>query len=187
MIIAPISARALALLSAATLSLAACGSEASKPSDTPTAEPTPVAGPPAIETSSAEASSQPPPPLPLTRETSSDLTIYVDKYPFDKVNGVAWNDHPAVKAGIAATVKDAKIHKAITTLEGPAAPIELRSGKVMSWACQAHNCGPHQWSVHIDPGTGATDVCYFDEETAATEARWFLANGKEEKRAGNCQ
>ena len=58
---------------------------------------------------------------------------------------------------------------------------------VTSWACEAHNCGPHQWAVAIDPRTGAADVCYFDEEADAAQSRWFLAGGKEEKRDGNCQ
>lgn len=118
---------------------------------------------------------------------ASGLTAYVGKYPFDPVNGISWNDHPAVKAGLAATVTDAKVLSAITTTEGPSGPIENKGGKLVSWSCQAHNCGAHQWSIQIAPATGATDVCYFDEKASATEARWFLAGGKEEKRAGECQ
>lgn len=118
---------------------------------------------------------------------ASGLAAYVGKYPFDPVNGVSWNDHPAVKAGLAATVTDASVRDAITTTEGPSGPIENKSGKLISWSCQAHNCGAHQWSIQIDPATGATDVCYFNEKASATEARWFLATGKEEKRAGECQ
>lgn len=167
------------LFGPAMLLLAACGAEETKTADAPTPA---TQSPPA-----AEAPSQPIPPPPLTSAWPNALTAYVDKYPFDEVGGVAWNDHPAIKAGIAAAVKDAKARKAIETLEGPAAPIEMRDGKIVSWACEAHNCGPHQWALHVDPQTGATDVCYFDEEASATESRWFLASGKEERRAGNCQ
>lgn len=115
-----------------------------------------------------------------------DLEAYVGKYPFDKVDGVAFEDHPLVKAGIAATVTDARVRTAITTTAGPAAPIGMIDGKVASWACQQHKCGEHQWTVFVDPATGATDVCYVNDPVMANESRWFLAGGKEEKRKGDC-
>ena len=85
------------------------------------------------------------------------------------------------------TVTDAAARKAILELPGPAAEIELHDGKVAAWACEAHNCGPHQWTVLVDPKSGATDVCYFDEEKLGDKSRWFLSNGKQEDRQGNCQ
>ena len=115
------------------------------------------------------------------------LSAYVGKFPFDKVGGVNWNDNPQVQAGIAKTVKDAAARKAILETSGPAAPIELIDGKVSAWACEQHNCGFHQWMVMVDPGNGATDVCYYDEEADGANARWFLASGREERRPGNCQ
>lgn len=117
---------------------------------------------------------------------ASGLMAYVGKWPFDEVNGVIFDNHPMVKAGVAATLTDAAVRKTIAETEGPASMIEMIDGKVSSWACQAHNCGFHQWMVMVDPKTGATDVCYYDEENAGTSARWFLAGGKQEKRAGNC-
>lgn len=186
----PFAARPLAALSlAALLALSACGDKADTaateaPGTAGTVAASPAAAP-AADAPAAEKTAETPTPLPPT--AGSKLAAYVGKYPFDKVDGVAWNDHALVKAGIAASVKDAKALKAITTLAGPAGPIEMRGDKVMSWSCQAHNCGPHQWAVLIDPRTGATDVCYFDEEADAANSRWFLATGKEEKRPGNCQ
>lgn len=115
-----------------------------------------------------------------------DLNAYVGKYPFDKVDGVAFSDHPLVKAGIAATVKDARVRTAITTTQGPSAPIEMIGGKVAAWSCQQHKCGEHQWMILVDPATGATDVCYLNDPAMVDEARWFLADGKEEKRKGDC-
>ena len=166
--------RTVTLLGGAMLWLSACGGAAEQAPEAP-APTTPTGA--AEPSATAEAPSPPPQPL----------TGYAGKYPFDEVEGVAWNDHPVVKAGIAAAVKDARARQAIETLEGPAAPIEMRGGKLLSWACEAHNCGPHQWAVHVDPANGATDVCYFDEAASATQSRWFLANGTEERRAGNCQ
>lgn len=184
---------------AAALALAACGAKADKAaaeaprSGAPQSEASatgapaasaPSASPPAAGTTE---SAGPTVTSPLPPTAGSKLASYVGKYPFDKVDGVAWNDHVLVKAGIAATVKDAAVRKAIATTEGPSAPIEMKGDKVMAWACEAHNCGPHQWAVLIDPRTGAADVCYYDEEADAAKSRWFLAAGKEEKRAGNCQ
>jgi hypothetical protein len=171
-------------LPAVALMLGACGEKAGETpagaatTTAPAAEGKPPA---AAATKPAEA------PSPLPPTAGSKLASYVGKYPFDKVDGVAWNDHALVKAGIAASVRDKAALKAITTLEGPAGPIEMRGDKVMSWACEAHNCGAHQWAVLVDPRTGATDVCYYDEEADAAKSRWFLSTGKEEKRDGNCQ
>lgn len=193
--------RTIALIGCATLLLAACGAEKERkeqPADAPAASASTVAPsaatPPAQPSSAAApppkvaaAPAKPPVAAPLPASVASGLAAYAGRFPFDKIDGLTWNDHPAVKAGIAASVKDARARKAIETLEGPAAPIEMRGGKLMAWACEAHNCGAHQWAVHIDPGTGATDVCYFDETASAAQSRWFLASGKEERRAGNCQ
>jgi len=169
------------------LALAACGAKAEKAgADAPKSETATASGPSDTSANKADDAGRAiTSPLPPT--AGSKLASYVGKYPFDKVDGVAWNDHALVKAGVAATVKDAAALKAITTLDGPASPIEMRGDKVVSWACEAHNCGAHQWSVQIDPRTGATDVCYFDEAADPAKARWFLAAGKEEKRDGNCQ
>ena len=160
---------------ATALLLAGCGPGDRASADTPPGSGAASGTPPAAAT---------PAPAPAA---DTGLAAYVGKYPFDEVNGVAWNDHPAVKAGIAKTVKDAKLRQTIETLAGPAAPIETHEGKVAAWACEAHNCGPHQWTVLVDPATGATDVCYYDEAVDSDRAHWFLAAGTEEWRDGNCQ
>lgn len=173
------------------LILAACGTNADKAaadapkSNTPAATATPANSPGASGATTTATGPTETSPLPPT--AGSKLASYVGKYPFDKVDGVTWNDNVLVKAGIAATVTDAAVRKTITSTPGPSAPIGIKDGKVVAWSCEQHNCGSHQWSVHIDPRTGATDVCYFDEAADPGKARWFLANGTEEKRETNCQ
>ena len=172
------------------LAVAACGTKADgtatdAPKSAAPAATAPAGNPP--DASGTKAAPGPAQTSPLPPTAGTKLASYVGKYPFDKIDGVAWNDHVLVKAGIAATVKDAAARKAIATTEGPSAPIEMKDGKVVAWSCEQHNCGAHQWSVHIDPRTGATDVCYFDEAADPDKARWFLANGAEEKREANCQ
>lgn len=177
---------AAALIGAAVLTLAACdggGAEKQAPA-APSGEAKEQPSPAAAAATAAPATAAPAAPAPASG--APDLTAYVGKYPFDKVDGVAFGDHPLVKAGIAATVKDARVRTAITTTKGPSAPIETIDGKVAAWSCQQHKCGEHQWMVLVDPKTGATDVCYMNDPAMTDDARWFLANGKEEKRDGDC-
>lgn len=174
-----------AALFGTALLLAACGAEGDKKADgTSKAD---AATAPAANTDTAQ-----PAPAPTTEAKAApaasgpNLSAYVGKYPFEAVDGVAFKDHPLVKAGIAKTVTNARIRTAITTTPGPSAPIATVDGKIASWSCQQHNCGEHQWAILIDPATGATDVCYQNDPAMVSETRWFLADGKEEKRKGDC-
>lgn len=185
--------RSTALISAAALALSSCGGGTGSSADAPgeaeatgsdmqAADAQAVGADAAASAAPGDASD-----APEAAAGAGGLSAYVGKFPFDKVGGVSWNDNRQVQAGIAKTVKDAAARKAILETPGPAAPIELIDGKVSAWACEQHNCGPHQWMVMVDPGSGATDVCYYDEEADGANARWFLASGREEKRPGNCQ
>ena len=40
--------------------------------------------------------------------------------------------------------------------------------------------GAVQWAVLVDPGSGATGVCYHDAAKTGEKSRWFLADGSEE-------
>lgn len=110
---------------------------------------------------------------------------YVGKYPFDKVGRHSWNDDPVVVAAVRAAVPDKAVRKWVLEDGGPSSPIATIDGKVAAWACQTHNCGPHQWVTLVDPASGAAEICYYDESADARSSRWFKA-GKEEKRAGQC-
>lgn len=134
----------------------------------------------------APASAAPSPVSSASGKAGGDIAAYVGKWPFDKVDGVKWNDNPVVLAGIRKSVTDPAARKAILELPGPAAAIAMMDGKVSAWACQAHNCGDHQWLVMVDPASGATDVCYHNAKLTPGEARWFLATGRQELRTGDC-
>ncbi len=114
------------------------------------------------------------------------LADYIGKYPFNKVDGIAWNDHPLVKAGVEKSVTDAKVREAMATISGPSAPIAMQGDKVAAWSCQQHRCGEHSWAVMVDPASGATDVCYMNDTALANQSRWFLANGTQENRDSDC-
>jgi hypothetical protein len=123
---------------------------------------------------------------PSDKGAAPDLSAYVGKYPFDKVSGVSWLEHPVVKAAVTKTVTDPAALKTILASNGPADVIKKNGTRLQSWACQQHDCGPLNWTVQIDPANGTADVCYFDEKVSDKSARWFLSNGTEEKRDGDC-
>lgn len=117
-----------------------------------------------------------------------DLGAYAGKYPFDKVNDVAFFDQPVVKAAIAAAIPEkAVLGWVMGANGGPSAPIEVKNGKVASWACEQHNCGDHQWTVLIDPAGKAAEVCYQDAAALPGKTRWYRAGAAPETREGTCQ
>ena len=103
---------------------------------------------------------------------------------FQEVNGVAWHDHPAVLAGIRASIRDEAVRKAVLELPGPSDPIAVIGGRISALTCELHNCGDHHWVVMVAPASGATDVCYHNARQTVGQSRWFLATGSEEMRPG---
>jgi hypothetical protein len=117
-----------------------------------------------------------------------DLGAYAGKYPFDKVRGVTFLAHPVVTAAVARIVPSAPLRKTILDPDaGPADTISVAPASVHSWACQAHNCGDHQWSITIDRKSREGVVCLHDAATMGERSRWYLAAGRTEMRGGNCQ
>ena len=112
------------------------------------------------------------------------LGAYVGRYPPDKVDGRGFLDHPLVRAGVHGAVSDPAIRAWILDKAGPQTPIVLEDGKILSWGCQAHLCGPHNWTVSIAPdGTGA-EVCYLDMD--ARDASGWYAAGVKKRPADHC-
>lgn len=113
------------------------------------------------------------------------LSPYVGRYPFDEVSGVTFLAQPAVRAAVEAAVPDATIRGWILERAGPQAPIALKEGRLLSWGCEAHNCGPHQWTVLIDPAGAAAEICYH-EDAMNGRSRWYRAGSAPEMRNGEC-
>lgn len=123
-----------------------------------------------------------------TGTSGLDLAAYVGKYPFDKVNDVAFFDQPTVKSAIAAAIPDKTILGWVMGEHGgPSAPFEMKNGRVAAWACEQHNCGDHQWTVLIDPAGTSAEVCYQDAAAMPGKTRWYSAGAEPEIRDGTCQ
>eukprot|EP01136_Pigoraptor_vietnamica_P012848 Opistho-1_new@53208 len=130
-------------------------------------------------------------PLPVGNDSAGNsieavagpLSAYVGKYAFDKVADVSFLQHPLVRAGVDGAVPDAKIREWVLENAGPQTPIALRDGRLISWGCQQHNCGMHQWTVVIAQDGSNAEVCYLPD--GAETPVWY-AGGKKTGRADLC-
>lgn len=108
--------------------------------------------------------------LPAVAAAPADLSRYVGKYPFDTVDGKRFQDLPVVRAAIEAAVRDPGVREWIfTDKTGPSTPIGIKNGVLIAWGCEAHNCGPHNWTLLMKPDGTDPQICYTDDNGA----RWF--------------
>jgi hypothetical protein len=112
------------------------------------------------------------------------LSVFIGRLPNQEVGGVFFADHPLVRRSVEAAVPDAAIRRWVLS-QGTSAPIALRDGRLVSNACEPHNCGPHNWTILIDPGGTSAEVCYVVNSTGE-RATWYAAGRAPEERAGPC-
>ena len=102
------------------------------------------------------------------RET---LARYVGSYPSDALGATSFLSDPAVRDAVAAAVPDAAVRERVLDAEATATPVALVAGRVLSYACEPHNCGPHNWAISVTPDARTAAVCYYDQD--AQVARWY--------------
>lgn len=127
----------------------------------------------------------------LGNATSADasatgpLSGYIGQYPFDEVGGVAFRDHPLVRAALSEAGGDNAPVDRILAGPGPSTPIALADdGRILSWGCEQHNCGPHNWALLVAADGSRPELCYHDED--ATPATVWLVDGRVTERSGDC-
>jgi hypothetical protein len=91
--------------------------------------------------------------------TNEPLSVYIGHDPNEEVDGVMFANHPLVRGAVESAVPDPAIRHWILR-QGTAAPISLRGGRLVSNVCEPHNCGPHNWTILIDPAGTSAEVCY---------------------------
>lgn len=117
---------------------------------------------------------------------SPDLSVYVGKYPLDKVGDHAFFDDPVVVSGVAAAVTDPKAAAAIAAMKGPVGPVKKLDGDIAASRCELHNCGAHNYAVHVDATTNrVSSVCYYDEK-AGPIATWYKPDGTKTSEGDGC-
>lgn len=142
------------LIALALLALAACRQQPDRPADPPS--PSPVASP------APTASAAP----------RVDLSRYAGSYPTEAVaGGTSFLRDPAVRAAVAAVVPDATLRARVLDADVTATPIATVDGRLLAFACEPHNCGPHNWAVAVSPDGQRAAVCYYDEDRRI--ARWY--------------
>lgn len=123
-------------------------------------------------------------PTPEPTATEAGLSRYLGKYPFDKVGTTSFLTDPLVAKAVRESGAETRIQELILGGVGPQTPIRKVAGKIVSWGCEAHNCGPHNWTVSLlDDGSGG-EVCYFNEDEGGA-AIWY-ADGKKSPRTDPC-
>ncbi|KMS51815.1 hypothetical protein V474_01900 [Novosphingobium barchaimii LL02] len=141
---------------------------------------------PAAEVANADAMPQPkgeeslptsdpaPDPASAPDEVSPapDLARYVGKNPFDKVDGVAFLDHPTVQSTVKAAVNDAAIRKWVLAAgANPWQPIWRHGDDLVTAGCQQHGCEQRSWTIVITPATKSAKVCFEKDGVS----RWYSA------------
>lgn len=136
--------------------LAACQRQADPPR--PVASPTRAAAPPAAS------------PTP-----HADLARYIGQYPTDAVApGGDFLGDAMVRDAVASAVPDAAIRARVLDRDVTATPIALVEGRVLSYGCEPHNCGPHNWAIAVAADGKNAAVCYYDQDRDI--ARWYPAD-----------
>ena len=119
------------------------------------------------------AATSTPAPIPSATIAATDLSRYLGRYPFDLVAGTRFVDEPAVRAAVARVVPDMSVRDMVLSREATANPVVEQDGRILSWACEAHNCGPHDWAIAITPDGRDAAVCYHDQDAGVS--RWYPA------------
>lgn len=148
-------------------------------------EPSPAASP-TIAEQSAAAEVEPSEASETPSGAVDSLSIYVGKYPLDKVGDYTFFQHPRVQEGVSRAVTDPKVLDAIAAMKGPVGPVMRKDNDIGASQCELHNCGAHNYAVHVDATTNAvSSVCYYDEK-AGPIATWYRPDGSKTSEGGGC-
>ena len=125
-----------------------------------------------------------PPPATGRSRIVAPLGAYVGKYSFDKVGGTTFLGRSEVRSAVKRSGAPTTVRRWIFGAAGPQTPIVRRAGRLLSWGCQAHNCGAHNWTVFVTLSGSDAEICYHDED--ATHVNMWFADGARERRADDC-
>jgi hypothetical protein len=103
----------------------------------------------------------------------SAIESYVGKYPWDKISGLSFLDHPIVRRAVSSAAPNSDV--GATILEGGVAgPIDRQGSLIVSTMCEPHNCSDHQWAVVLLAPRGPAAICYHDAALMGEAGRWFV-------------
>ncbi len=111
------------------------------------------------------------------------LAAYVGKYPFDKVRGVTFLNHPLVRSLVTAHAP-AGLRPTIMSA-GVAGPIGRSRTAIVAAICEPHNCGMHNWTIAISRTGKSAVICHYDAEQGENAA-WYHQRKLIASVAGSC-
>ena len=113
------------------------------------------------------------------------IMTFVGKYPFDKVRGVSFLNHPLVRRAVRSAVFEDSVSNEVLDA-GVSGPITRRGSLVISSACRPHDCADVNWTVAILVPRGPAAVCYHNAELMGEQSRWFIGGFSCFRAAGGC-
>lgn len=104
------------------------------------------------------------------------LGAYADKYPYDKVKGLAFYNQPKVRAAIEAAVPPGEIRDRIFSKESVVyAPIKASQGRLLATGYDPASGGDVNWAVLMVVDGSKAAVCYSTGvEKDVRGAAWYL-------------
>lgn len=120
-------------------------------------------------------------------QTQGPLAVYVGKAPFEPVEGVAFLDHPRVRATVEVATVNSDARAWVFRSDATRGPIVMKDGRLLSGGCETGNCAGRNWAILIDPLGAVAEVCYFVQGTAGGRSLWLGAGRDPAERDGNCR
>lgn len=120
-----------------------------------------------------------------------NLSSYVGKYPFDRVGGYRFLDHPAVKAAIARAVRDPAVRGTVRREDGAVnVPIvRVAGGRILAWGGAKRAEDTYNWAVVVAPDGSKPEVCVYNGENqdgAFRSSQWFEPGQPSIMKVGSC-
>lgn len=114
-----------------------------------------------------------------SHQSAPPLSAYVDKYPFDAVDGVRFVDHPLVRAAMERSGAPQEALEYIRNDNTVVVPIIEVDGRLMSRGFEAASGGDVNWGVLISVDGQRGAVCYSTGVEKYTRgADWFIDGEK---------
>lgn len=117
-----------------------------------------------------------------------DIAAYVGLYPHEEVAGIAFLDHPRVKAAVSrltASNGDGDAMRWLDDRAGPRLPVERQGDWLLTSGCQENACPSHHWMLYVAADGSEAKACHADPG-GSQEATWYRTGAAPERVAGGC-
>lgn len=125
-----------------------------------------------------------------TPQAAPPLAAYLGKYPFDRVRGISFRQHPQVVAALAVTLpaSAADIQRALATTDVVDRPIrQLSANRLYASSYDPAGGGVVNWAILITLDGRQAAVCYSDDAVYGNgSSNWYFQGKKAFSSSGPC-